>query len=223
MQIRINDQPDPNCLADERCYKARPSTFSDAHDNITDHVPDNAWGIRVWDITTPSRIELLPCNDGCEADEYRFAPRLGATRPRRYQVALTLRNMGFLFPDNEPPVVPQYVDGPPDPIYHPSIHITGTLGETWLYCNNEQPGGICNNAVLYRHVRWLDSAAIRSSASLQVVGRVAATSHLEPRQPRSNDTFRDPLLLTEEFQWDAWEEPLPPTAPAPPNTNRHFP
>ena len=219
LQIRINDQPDPNCLADERCYAIRPDQFRHGSGNRTEQdVPDRAWSIRVWDITMASHIELLACDD-CEAEEYRIAPRLGPTRPRHYRVVLTLRDMEFLFPDDDPPVVPQYVDEPLDLFFHPSTYFTGTLGKLWLYCNNEQPVGICSNTTLYRHIRWLDSAIIQSSAPLQVVGRVSATSRLEPRQPRSNHTFRDPVLLTDEFRWDTLEDPLPPRAPLPPATN----
>ena len=215
LQLHVDAQSDPDCLAEQRCYTTRPDEYWNDLGYTAANIPNSVWSVRVWDITTASRMELLPCDDGCDADEYRLLSRLGPDRPRRYQVALTLRNMGFLFPDRDPPAVLQYVDQPLDPFYHSTTHITGTLGETWLYCNDEQPGGICKTTALYRPTRWLESATILSSIPLRVIGRVAATSRLEPRQPQSNGTFRDPVLLADELRWEAREESLPPTLPRP--------
>ena len=214
VELFTDESPDPNCPLDplDPCHLMMPPEFAPDGDAVSvQPIPETAWAVRLWDITTGNPAEIDSCAE-CDPDEYRIEPRLAATRPRQYRIALVLSNSSVLAPAH-PAEMEIFSDSVIDPIYHPGMIFTGAAYGTWSRCDDLDPAsGDCGKAIRYRHIRALLGAEIRVPL-VTVVGRVASTAQLVPRRPFSLRTFRDPVILPAPFQWSVLEAPLPPTFP----------
>jgi hypothetical protein len=200
------ETPPPDCTTDVdgSCPLDWPEAYqTDGATLINQPIPANTWNLRVWDITgVPYTID--PCN-GCDANEYLMAPRLDATRPRRYRIALVTGDLSILAPRHPTEPIEQYDDIEIDPLF-PGIIITGKRYGTIFKCIIGFP--ICMLAGTYRHYRAIRTAAIRM-APVAILGRVAPSEQLPPRQPAARPgTFGIPPTLPS-FRWTIDELALP--------------
>ncbi|MCG8425322.1 MAG: hypothetical protein MJE77_46170 [Proteobacteria bacterium] len=220
-ELETDDNPAPDCATApiDPCLDEPPLGYGTTGETVPAlPVPAAAWGVRIWDVTfSDDGVELDSClvrGDGdCEANEYRFEPRVSPNRPRHYRVVLTLRDTSFLAPA---PAGQSggYNDLPLDLDYYPQFIITGNRYSAWTWCSrHRQPGGDeCEQTKIYRHFRALLSSHLEASF-LEIIGSVATTPLLIPLSPRASGTFRDPVRLSS-FSWNIREEAtLPPTFP----------
>jgi hypothetical protein len=209
--------PPPGCTTDVNgtCPHPWPDEYlSDGAELIDRTLPASVWALRVWDVTSGTPQTVSPCSEpGCAPSEYRIEPRVSATRPRRYRVALVIKNLGVLAPRHPFEPLETYRDVALDPDL-PTIIITGMRYGTWVRCDTpDMPEG-CLSATMYRHYRAVRSAELRVTP-LSIRALVAPTAMGSSQTPVERpNTFGYPPTIPS-FTWTTDEPLLPPLIPSP--------
>jgi hypothetical protein len=183
---------------------------SDGAALINEPLPNNAWNIRVLDITTSVPVIVNVC-EGCDANEYQLGARLDASRPRRYRIALVIDNLSALAPKHPLEEIEPYDDMELAPSIFPGLFITGKRYGTIFKCRDVGMGG-CINTATYRHYRAIRSAALRIS-TVAITGRVAPTAHVTPVLPSAQPSTLGVSPTIPNFTWSVDELALPDAYP----------